>query len=315
MATVNIKKTDGSYERVADTLGLLVPQDVRYCSMQRSDVIGGGSGFIGSDWTKYPLLWSTDLRLRGEDWTNSDNQMVIPETGLYFIAYSGSYGSSEKSASMRMSTLRVNNTGILYTRNNVSNNGWDGFNGSGFAYLNAGDKLDLWFSNETNAENITIWNATLNLALLQVKTPYIVANKGALVSGGAFQFDVDGNAYTDNYSFDEVRVGTWVNGKPLYKKTIFRNTSTVNLTDGQYSNFMTNVFGEGYIDEVARTEWSGFDGMTALTGSSTYYDEIFQWLMTIGYKKIDDTLFIRKKADAYITNLTVTLWYTKTLES
>jgi hypothetical protein len=60
----------------------------------------------------------------------------------------------------------------------------------------------------------------------QFLSPYMIANKGALVSGGAFQFDLDGNGYTDNYSTDEVKCGIWIDGKPIYKKTWNVNNGT-----------------------------------------------------------------------------------------
>jgi hypothetical protein len=58
------------------------------------------------------------------------------------------------------------------------------------------------------------------------QSPYIVANKGALVSGGAFQFDADGNGYTKNYFDAETVVGRWRDGRPVYARTFQKTFPT-----------------------------------------------------------------------------------------
>jgi hypothetical protein len=72
--------------------------------------------------------------------------------------------------------------------------------------LNKGDyfKLgtyDYYPLNVNINNNVNI--ARFEIINMAIRVPYIIANKGALVSGGAFQFDEGGNGYTENY--DETR--------------------------------------------------------------------------------------------------------------
>jgi hypothetical protein len=73
-----------------------------------------------------------------------------------------------------------------------------------------------------NAASTIQGSAIFNKIKLNALAPYLIANKGALVSGGAFQFDADGNGYTDNYFplNQELQIGTWMDGKPIYQRTI-----------------------------------------------------------------------------------------------
>lgn len=49
----------------------------------------------------------------------------------------------------------------------------------------------------------------------------------------------------NTYSTDEVRIGTWIDGKPLYRITI---TGTLNTTNGAWKDFP--LFTANYIDNV-----------------------------------------------------------------
>jgi hypothetical protein len=71
-----------------------------------------------------------------------------------------------------------------------------------------------------NAASTIQGSAIFNKIKLNALAPYLIANKGALVSGGAFQFDADGNAFTKNYSLTEFICGIWIDGSPIYRKTV-----------------------------------------------------------------------------------------------
>jgi hypothetical protein len=89
--------------------------------------------------------------------------------------------------------------------------------------------MSIGVSKKAQGPKGTTNSAELQIVQLQKSVPDIIANKGALVSGGAFQFDIDGNCYTENYSTDEVKVGKWIDGKPLYQKC-YQNLSIPNPT-------------------------------------------------------------------------------------
>jgi hypothetical protein len=65
--------------------------------------------------------------------------------------------------------------------------------------------------------------ARFDIVNLASQAPWLVANKGAFVSGGAFQFDENGNGYTENYDETQaVQVGWYKRAdgkrKPVYRQ-------------------------------------------------------------------------------------------------
>jgi hypothetical protein len=323
MATVNIKKQDGSYERVADTQGVLIPQDLRFCSMFRRDVLGGGQGWqMSTTYLQYPLLWNTDAKASGEDWTNGNN-ITVPETGLYLISYNGTYGMSTQEG-VRRTAVYVN--GVIYApgglRVNCHDVNWNGFSHSFTVRLNKGDNLGLWASTEGATTLLaTIWEAWLRATLLQKTAPYIIANKGALVSGGAFQFDADGNGYTENYSTDEIRVGTWVDGKPIYKRTFSRRFTTpgvdtaVILDDRPIFKFLVKYEITFYMDtnteNPTQGDWSSSDNRYLISSDPARRAYIIE-VLTYGYilKAMRNIIDERYLNGTYY----ITAWYTKTTD-
>jgi hypothetical protein len=226
MSREYVKTGADEYTPIGDTQGFYAPSELRFCGAARTDAGGGGAGWTASGWARYPLLWDTDGRFGGENWVNADNQIVAPETGLYLVTASGRYGSAN-TAMIRHAAARINGGmySALHNAIHTETVNWDAFVIAGQARLNAGDAIDLAFQAEGGeGAALSVWDGFLRAALLQKSAPYTIANKGALVSGGAFRFDADGNGYTENYSFNEARVGTYADGKPLYKKTIAGNT-------------------------------------------------------------------------------------------
>jgi hypothetical protein len=155
----------------------------------------------------------------------------------------------------------------------------------------------------------------IRITQLAVLNPYLIANKGALVSGGAFQFDEEGNCYTENYSTDEVRAGTWIDGKPIYKKTWYRgnmafadSNAVLFLSFPEDTPWMERIvnhemtfartLGVGVDDAIAGTtnlkllyarafnSVTGWGIYTALHAASTEAD---RWL-TLYYTKTTDTV-------------------------
>jgi hypothetical protein len=115
--------------------------------------------------------------------------------------------------------------------------------------------LGVYDRSVTLSDSVLVFNK-FTFVRHEISMPYIIANKGALVSGGAFQFDADGHGYTDNYSFDEVKVGTWVDGRDLYKKTFSWDSfkTTWNYLDADAP------FAENWPNSMVKVE---FWGMTS----------------------------------------------------
>ena len=113
--------------------------------------------------------------------------------------------------------------------------------------------------------------------------------------------------YNDNYSKDELRIGTWINGKPLYRKTIeFNITKTgTNISSGVSLSGLN-------IDAITKVEGIGLrsDGGTVVTPhyeSSSYYFMIkagptyinynFNWSGLSNFTKAQVTLYYTKTTD------------------
>jgi hypothetical protein len=140
---------------------------------------------------------------------------------------------------------------------------------------------------------------------IQQKAPYLVANKGALVSGGAFEFDLDGHCFPEIYSTDEVLCGRWIDGKPIYKKTIdcgylpdtAKKTINVNIPDLQVIIKMEGFYyGEGLWGPLP------YPYLTSLN------DGVIVWL-NAGQNLNIQTMSNRSSQYAYVT-----LYYLKTAD-
>jgi hypothetical protein len=82
--------------------------------------------------------------------------------------------------------------------------------------------IDLNWTNNINAIRVLVYKK-------QMLAP-IIAGQGALVSGGAFQFDADGQGYTENYFETEVQVGWYTRAdgkkKPVYSRMYISTTQS-----------------------------------------------------------------------------------------
>ena len=166
MATVNIKKQDGSYEKVADTLGVLVPQGCRYSKGQ----LIRKSGSIAAATQTYLTFSSPE----GEEWFR-DGKLVIPEEGVYsmHIVFTTNdstgkavdiYPVEAFSPGNSTGTWSVSNVGIKYLTKGTYEN-------YAVCYLDA--------EKQYSDGNV---GAFLTVVQHQVAVPFLVANRGALVS-------------------------------------------------------------------------------------------------------------------------------------
>jgi hypothetical protein len=308
MATVNIKKEDGTYERVADTLGMLVPVDVSECYARRPS---GTLQVVGDSPVKLPIVYN-----EGQQWVNASNEVVVPETGYYLIDHivyieGGSTAPQARYTSVYRNgadSLRANTVEMAITAT-----AWTNPHFAGVRRLNAGDRLTLtaW---ATNSTTMNVNSAHLYVTLLKKDAPYLVANKGALVSGGAFRFDDAGNCYPEIYSTDEVKCGVWIDGKFIYRKTYYGTwgttgtLKTVTVESGFISNKSvdTVVKMEGVARvrsfELASTlsgiyadDWTAIGYGAGITSSGNlvvYARQIdnasYKWHLTIFYTKTTD---------------------------
>jgi hypothetical protein len=247
MASVSKKISSDEYELIADTQGLLIPQSLRYCRVQ---AVNGQTVVPGVN----KILLFNRNTLQGEDFLNpAGDHFVAPVTGIYAFKFyevatleagdnscKRAFVGKADRAGTTVEDLSYITTDYAGTRNYFPSLGVT-------VYLEKGESVHVTLSLASTTKTFTVdisFSTMLGYALftlLEQKSPYLVANKGALVSGGAFEFDLDGHCFPEIYSTDEVRCGRWIDGKPIYKKTIdcgylpdtAKKTINVNIPDLQ----------------------------------------------------------------------------------
>jgi hypothetical protein len=144
--------------------------------------------------------------------TNANFSWTATETGYILVLLSGSGGANARIiAQINASSIDrvISPTGAA----NILNGAYAIEKGDVFTFINE-------FSTPSNL----LW--FMKPKIVQAIPP-VIAGRGALVSGGAFQFDEDGQGYTENYSEQETQVGwyTRADGKkrPVYKRAFTGN--------------------------------------------------------------------------------------------
>jgi len=95
-------------------------------------------------------------------------------------------------------------------------------NTTGFAQVAKGDVVRLQLIASGGTVNPQVSTCRFIPPKVIQTIPPMIAGHGALVSGGAFQFDADGNGYTENYFESEIQVGWYTRAdgkrKPVYRQ-------------------------------------------------------------------------------------------------
>lgn len=91
-------------------------------------------------------------------------------------------------------------------------------------------------------ETLAIWSETANINAYKIvdgNLTYDSEEDARLQAIWESQLSVSGETNTNIYSTEEQMIGTWVNGKPLYRKTIVleNGTGTTNMTDYMLINY------------------------------------------------------------------------------
>jgi hypothetical protein len=224
---------------VADSQGLLTPAPVRYTRFKPSNI-------VAPDASQSYFVTPTPAQCAaggGEDWNNGTSNFYVPRAGIYTVslpafnvtnnitaitaqvtAYSTSGAIDSKS--VLIGTL-VDNAAVWQARD-IS------------VYVPEGGRIRLALFTYQVPGNIlfdvSAVGGIFTIYLNEVAVPYIVANKGALVSSDAYggvKIADDGTmGVNGGYSTVEVDTGeTWVNGKPIYKRS-FAVTPGVSLAPG-----------------------------------------------------------------------------------
>jgi hypothetical protein len=123
----------------------------------------------------------------------------------------------------------------------------------------------------------------------------------------------------NGYSFNEVKTNDiWVDSKPIYKKTVFRQNFTFATSyPTDHEIIVADVFPSlTYVDKVLKIEGSGYlpsenNNPIVFIGSWVY--DIKKWTLGAYYTKLSNNITIEKGGNTAITinDFTITLYYTK----
>lgn len=82
---------------------------------------------------------------------------------------------------------------------------------------------------------------------------------------------INTDAYTnggENYSTEEQKIGTWIDGKPLY-----RNVITVNNTEADFTSYhWVRTYATGFTTEMSFLFMAKYMSATMVKDMTTYYD-------------------------------------------
>lgn len=111
-------------------------------------------------------------------------------------------------------------------------------------------------------------------------------------------------ASSDCYSTEEKEIGCWLDGKPLYKRTVIFNNPASDRVDN-LSHGITNI------DTIARYEWAAYD--SAGTVISGFEGTASNWWSSM-FNISKSSVSYRIGSSWRMTKLIVTLCYTKTTD-
>jgi hypothetical protein len=271
MALTIKHRDDGSFYEQGDTQGIIVPEDLPYAAIPYANTSCSNNTRLNLDsFTKESSFIAK----------SGTNQLVIKEAGLYLV----DFGAVNRNSSSNIWYYINKNNNNYKASNYMGNNGLNQVTPICVLECEVNDVIDFqvyWVGTVTPLRDVII-------VQLKRTSPFIIANKGALVSGGAFQFDVDGNGYTKNYSTNEIKIGTWIDGTDIYQKT-FSLPSTLTTWDYQNASlpypeqFPNNIIdyecilqssSGTYTDiEISWTNWHdiNFSYPTAIGGSFIWF--------------------------------------------
>jgi hypothetical protein len=176
----------------------------------------------------------------------SGNYIVVPKDGRYVIFAYPDYLRTSNLA-RRRTAVYLND--VIYSMTEL--NPLAGTTATGafscittLLDLKAGDKvsISLFQYGTTSSDGISA-GGKFCVTLIEDVAP-IIAGQGNLVSGGAFQFDAQGNGYTENYLPGTYQVGWRYNDlnqrKPIYRR-YFEGTLTIAANTLSTTILLANV--------------------------------------------------------------------------
>jgi hypothetical protein len=276
MALTIKHREDGTFYEQGDTQGLMIPADVLECYAYIT-YADAALLEIGTTITKIPVAYS-----EGQQWVNSANEIVVPETGYYLIDHIIYYRGIATNPQDRYSSVYRNGSDNILAStvemSSVTASSWTNPHFAGVRKLNAGDKLTLraWVGNGT----VYLKGGHLRATLLKNMVTDFVANKGALVSGS-----LPGEIKIDSDTGKMKLIDTWTNITSDFKANLTSSVFDWKTESAGIFNVMkfgqlviVNFGGESNPNKVAITS-----GLTVATLTKYKPRVTIQGSLTITY--------------------------------
>ena len=110
----------------------------------------------------------------------------------------------------------------------------------------------------------------------------------------------------NTYSTDEIRVGTWIDGKPLYRKVLTRT----GIGDLDISSLSVDTLMIDYSHSYVFV--SSLNRYVSLAGTSVSNDSVGSYQTSIYANSTKTTIRVEKGTNLTTTDVVVTIEYTKT---
>jgi hypothetical protein len=192
MATISKKVSPTEYERIGDTQGVMIPTPVRYTRFKPSNITFDGTPSDNNYYIKPTPAQC--VAGGGEDWNNGTDRFYVPKAGIYTVSFPSIYRSSY--AMPLIQHVHASNSEAKLSQAQNDGGGWRAEDIS--VYIPEGGYLRVGYNSEAGSTVQFDGSSTIGIFTIylnEVNTPYMIANKGALVSSdetGKGKIDDDG---------------------------------------------------------------------------------------------------------------------------
>jgi hypothetical protein len=178
MASIS-RKTSSGYKEIANTAGVLFPQDIRFCDCSYNSN-GATLTSIASAPTAIPFEYAANPG--SEDWTELTGIIDVPESGTYQINFTVVFSGGP--VGRQVGIIRKN--GVLQdftavSQDRVTATEWVDLNKSVIMSLQQDDRLALDFYAQGNIDT-TCYAASIQIAMIKQSIPEIIYSGRGMVS-------------------------------------------------------------------------------------------------------------------------------------
>lgn len=128
-------------------------------------------------------------------------------------------------------------------------------------------------------------------------------NKGTLIVNGIDYSNGGGSASGDNYSTEEQRIGSWIDGKPLYRKIVY-----INQTISHDTNINHNI---ANISKITKLYGVAKSGSNIIPLPYSHYNTVYNMALLCN----ETAILFRPGTSQSINETYIYIEYTKTTDA